>query len=307
MEPEDDPRLAEIAAAILRSYQTHGELRHFEGGMLPSREAVWSIVDHLLRMLFPGFLEPGETRADEAPQRIAERLQSVDLALRAEVEKALQFRAGPSLSLDTRKEQARGTVHRLLGVIPAIRDVLATDIEAAYEGDPAAPSRTEVIVAYPGLQAIAVHRIAHSLHREQVPLIPRMMSECAHSRTGIDIHPGARIGNRFFIDHGTGVVIGETSIVGDNVRIYQGVTLGARALPRDEAGRVVKGLKRHPEVEADVTIYSGATVLGDVRIGRGSVIGGNVWLTQSIPPRTRILIRPPQQIHLDRVQDDFQI
>lgn len=304
MEPEVDPGLAE---AILRSYQTHGGLRHLEGGFVPRREAVWSIVEGLLRILFPGLLEPEEVRADEAPRRIAERLQSVELALRAEVEKALTFRAVPSPSLDSPKDQARGTVRRLLGGIPAIRDVLATDIDAAFEGDPAATSVAEVILAYPGLYAIAVHRLSHVLHREQVPLVPRMMSEYAHSRTGIDIHPGARIGNRFFIDHGTGVVIGETCVIGDNVRIYQGVTLGARSIPKDKAGSVVKGARRHPEVEGDVTIYSGATILGDVRIGRGSVIGGNVWLAQSIPPRTRILVRPAQQIHLDQVQDDFQI
>jgi serine O-acetyltransferase len=163
------------------------------------------------------------------------------------------------------------------------------------------------VLAYPGLQAIAVQRMAHVLYGADVPIVPRVMTEYAHSRTGIDIHPGAAIGRRFFIDHGTGVVIGETCTIGDGVKIYQGVTLGARSFPRDERGRAIKGTKRHPDIEDDVTIYSGATILGPVRIGRGSVVGGNVWLTHGVPPDTRIVVRTPQQVHIDRVVDDYQI
>lgn len=181
----------------------------------------------------------------------------------------------------------RELVEQFLPKLPAIRSLLAQDVEAAYEGDPAARSFAEIVVSYPSIRAISVHRIAHELHRLRVPILPRMMSEYAHDRTGIDIHPGARIGRRFFIDHGTGVVIGETSEIGDGVRIYQGVTLGARS-PRH--GESLRGRKRHPTIEDDVTLYAGATILGgETVIGRGSVIGGNVWLTESIPENSRVV------------------
>ena len=166
--------------------------------------------------------------------------------------------------------------------------MLALDAVAAYEGDPAAPSPSEAIFCYPGVSALTSHRIAHELYLLDVPLIPRIISEHAHSRTGIDIHPGARIGEKFFIDHGTGVVIGETCVIGDRVRVYQGVTLGAKSFPLDDQGHPIKGIDRHPIIEEEVTIYSGATILGRVTIGKGSVIGGNVWLTRSVPPGSRI-------------------
>jgi serine O-acetyltransferase len=174
------------------------------------------------------------------------------------------------------------TLH-LLTQVPAIREMLKGDVGAAFEGDPAAKSHEEIVISYPCITAIATYRIAHELYLKQVPLIPRIMSECAHAKTGIDIHPGARIGRNFFIDHGTGVVIGETTIIGDNVKIYQGATLGAMSFPRDERGRIIKGRKRHPTIEDDVTIYAEATILGDVTIGRGAIIGGNVWIKQSVP------------------------
>jgi serine O-acetyltransferase len=163
---------------------------------------------------------------------------------------------------------------------------LQTDVTAAYEGDPAAISNEEIILAYPGIEAIAVQRMAHLLYLRHVALIPRIMTEWAHNKTGIDIHPGATIGPHFFIDHGTGVVIGETTVIGQRVKIYQGVTLGAKSFPKDAKGRVVKGVKRHPNIEDDVTIYAGATILGDVTIGQGSIIGGNVWLLDAVPVRT---------------------
>jgi serine O-acetyltransferase len=173
-----------------------------------------------------------------------------------------------------------------LQALPAIRAVLQTDVTAAYEGDPAAIANEEIILAYPGIEAISVQRMAHLLYTRHVALIPRIMTEWAHNKTGIDIHPGAEIGEHFFIDHGTGVVIGETSVIGRNVKIYQGVTLGAKSFPKDAQGRVVKGNKRHPNIEDDVTIYAGATILGDITIGRGSIIGGNVWLIEAVPPST---------------------
>jgi len=174
---------------------------------------------------------------------------------------------------------------------------LQSDIQAAYEGDPAARSHMEIVMSYPGLQAITVHRIAHPLYLKGVPLIPRIMSELAHSRTGIDIHPGAKIGGGFFIDHGTGVVIGETCIIGENVKLYQGVTLGALSFPKDEHGNPIKGIKRHPEVRDHATIYAGATILGgETVVGDGAVIGGNVWLTHSVPANAKVYNQQPQPV-----------
>ena len=188
----------------------------------------------------------------------------------------------------------QATVDRFMGQLPALRKLVETDIVAAYEGDPAAKDTVEVVMAYPGFYAIVVHRIAHALYQLGVPLLPRMMSELAHSHTGIDIHPGATIGEKFFIDHGTGVVIGETTVIGRNVKLYQGVTLGALSFPKDEkTGLLKKGHKRHPNVEDNVVIYAGATILGgDTVIGHDSEIGGNVWLVESVPPRCRVYNKP---------------
>jgi serine O-acetyltransferase len=184
--------------------------------------------------------------------------------------------------------QAKQTTEQFLRRLPELRRLLALDAVASYEGDPAAPSPSEAIFCYPGVLALTCHRIAHELQRLGVPLIPRMITEHAHSLTGIDIHPGARIGESLFIDHGTGVVIGETSVIGDRVRVYQGVTLGAKSFPLDDDGNPIKGIDRHPVIEDDVTIYSGATILGRVTIGKGAVIGGNVWLTRDVQPGAKI-------------------
>ena len=186
-------------------------------------------------------------------------------------------------------------VDTFIARLPEVRRMLETDTQAAYEGDPAATSRMEVVMAYPGMYAVTVHRLAHELYRLKVPIIPRIMTELAHSKTGIDIHPGATIGEGFFIDHGTGVVIGETTVIGNNVKIYQGVTLGALSFPKDEStGMLMKGHKRHPNVEDNVVIYAGATILGgDTVIGHDSEIGGNVWLMESIPPHSRVYNKPP--------------
>jgi serine O-acetyltransferase len=189
------------------------------------------------------------------------------------------------------------TALAVLESIPSIRKILATDIRAAYEGDPAAKSHDEIIFSYPGIYAMSVYRVAHRLFELNVPLLPRIMTEHAHSITGIDIHPGARIGESFVIDHGTGVVIGETTVIGNNVRIYQGVTLGALSLPKN-AGEKLRGKKRHPSIADDVIIYSGATILGgDTVIGERSVIGGNVWITESVPPDTTVMMEPPRLIY----------
>ncbi len=214
--------------------------------------------------------------------------------------------AAAGISADLEKEvallcpdrDAKEIVATFLERLPEIRRLVDTDIDAAYEGDPAATSRMEVVMSYPGLYATTVHRLAHELYRLKVPVIPRIMSELAHSKTGIDIHPGATIGERFFIDHGTGVVIGETCVIGRNVKLYQGVTLGALSFARDpETGALVKGVKRHPNVEDDVVIYAGATILGgETVIGKGSEIGGNVWLKDSVPPNSRVYNTPPAPV-----------
>ena len=195
-------------------------------------------------------------------------------------------------------QDAKAIVGRFLARLPEVKRLVATDVQAAYEGDPAATSPMEVVMAYPGLYAVTIHRLAHELYALKVPIIPRIMSELAHSKTGIDIHPGARIGERFFIDHGTGVVVGETTVIGRNVKLYQGVTLGALSFDRDPVtGALVKGVKRHPNVEDNVVIYAGATILGgNTTIGHDSEIGGNVWIKDSIPPNSRVYNKPPAPV-----------
>ena len=192
---------------------------------------------------------------------------------------------------------AKEIVDEFLAALPEVRRLVDTDVQAAYDGDPAATSRMEVVMAYPGLYAVTIHRLAHILYKLKVPIIPRVMSELAHSKTGIDIHPGATIGERFFIDHGTGVVIGETTVIGRNVRLYQGVTLGGLSFEKDSNGALVKGLKRHPNIEDNVVIYANATILGgDTTIGHDSEIGGNVWIKESVPPYSRVYNKPPAPV-----------
>ena len=215
-----------------------------------------------------------------------------------DVEKRLQTALAAELRLIASGRDAEALAAEFVAALPEVKRLVASDVEAAYEGDPAATSPMEVIMAYPGLYAVSVHRLAHVLYRLKVPIIPRVMSELAHSKTGIDIHPGATIGERFFIDHGTGVVIGETTVIGRNVKLYQGVTLGALSFDKDPAtGALVKGIKRHPNVEDNVVIYAGATILGgETTIGHDSEIGGNVWLKDSVPPNTRVYNRPPAPV-----------
>jgi serine O-acetyltransferase len=257
---------------------------------LPGKRAMVAVLKDLLSVLFPGCLtyEPVD---HEDLEGLKARLQQIANALKDQITRIESYRVLER----TRPEefdcatQAESVVTQLLEQLPAIRAMLQADIMAAYEGDPAAHSTMEIVMSYPGLLAIATHRVAHVLYRLDVHLLPRVMSEYAHSRTGIDIHPGATIGKGFFIDHGTGVVIGETCEIGSNVRIYQGVTLGALSFRKDAEGHLVKGTKRHPNVEDDVIIYANATILGgDTVIGKGSVIGGNVWLTHSVPPGSRV-------------------
>lgn len=241
---------------------------------LPQRIA--HIVNHGLAVLHPCVY--GDLRATGAVGEIA-----------ADLEK--------EIALLCPGRDAKEIVGDFVAALPEVRRLVETDVQAAYDGDPAATSRMEVVMAYPGLYAVTIHRLAHVLYRLKVPIIPRVMSELAHSKTGIDIHPGATIGERFFIDHGTGVVIGETTVIGRNVRLYQGVTLGGLSFDKDSTGALVKGLKRHPNIEDNVVIYANATILGgDTTIGHDSEIGGNVWLKNSVPPFSRVYNKPPAPV-----------
>jgi serine O-acetyltransferase len=268
----------------------------YSGHHLPSRDEIVLMVELLRSVVFPGYFGNRDVTEESLTYHVGAVLDRVSLIMAEEVKRGLCFDCAKApadrISVEC-DQQAKEITASFLERLPQLRQLLALDAVAAYEGDPAAPSPSEAIFCYPGVYALTSHRMAHELYRLGVPLIPRIISEQAHSRTGIDIHPGARIGEKFFIDHGTGVVVGETCVIGDRVRIYQGVTLGAKSFPLDDNGNPIKGIDRHPILEDDVTVYSGATILGRVTIGAGSVIGGNVWLTRSVPPGTRISqVRP---------------
>lgn len=255
---------------------------------LPSRKALATIVEGLSAALFPNRLGLPHLTDEGIDYYVGHLLDVTLRELLPQVSRELRFTLGREDLDQADQERAAGIVQAFAKRLPYIRGLLDSDIHAAYEGDPAARSIDEVLVCYPGITAIAHYRLAHELHCLGTPLIARMISEIAHSVTGIEIHPGARIGGSFFIDHGTGVVIGETAIIGQHVRLYQAVTLGAKRFPVDEHGALVKGNVRHPIVEDDVVIYAGATILGRITIGRGSTIGGNVWLTRSVPPGSTV-------------------
>jgi serine O-acetyltransferase len=287
-------RLDKSVESLVESYKEFGVVNHSGAVNLPSRESVMDILADLDEILFPGFRENEDLNHDNLKMFTAERANRLARKLMTEVEKSISFS-----SRNGAFSCGRGGCHAVAQIIvddffealPEIRRVLLTDVYAACKGDPAAKSVEEVIVSYPGVEAITVHRIANFFWKRDVPLIPRMMSEIAHGRTGIDIHPGAAIGESFFIDHGTGVVIGGTSIIGKNVKLYQGVTLGALSVKKGEADK-----KRHPTIEDDVTIYAGATILGgETVIGKGCVIGGNVWITESIPRDTMVFVKNSEQ------------
>jgi serine O-acetyltransferase len=263
--------------------------REFGGREFPSRETLRGIIDALLGALFPMRLGPPGLRQESEDYYVGHTLDAALNALltqvRLELRYALRTSQVESAGLE---QQAVRIVQDLASTLPRIRELLDTDVQAAFDGDPAARSVDEVLLCYPGILALIHYRLAHELYRFGVPLLARMVAELAHAETGIDIHPGAQIGAAFFIDHGTGVVIGETAVIGDRVRLYQAVTLGAKRFPIDNSGNPQKGLPRHPVVEDDVVIYAGTTILGRVTIGRGSTIGGNVWLTRSVPPGSHV-------------------
>ncbi|MDR0965726.1 MAG: serine acetyltransferase [Myxococcales bacterium] len=257
---------------------------------LPSRDSLIEIVETLRAILFPGFFGPSEISAESLGYAIGAALDRVSRALNEQIRRGLCAAcAEPTEASCVECAQlARDLTRRFLQRLPFLRDVLLTDVRAAYEGDPSATSEAEVLFCYPGIFAITNYRLAHELHSLGVPYLPRIITELAHSLTGIDIHPGATIGGAFFIDHGSGVVIGETCVIGEHVSIYQGVTLGAKSFPLDAQGNPIKGVPRHPILEDGVVIYSNATLLGRITVGSGSTIGGNVWLTHSVPPGSTI-------------------
>ena len=287
-----------LASQIVSTYQDGSGINFIDVRSLPAREKITHILGLLLELLFPGYSGVRKITHENVYSVTHELLVILRRDLKEQIELSLRHECKfRECSTGDCSDLAGIHANELLRRIPAIRQVLKTDVAAAFDGDPAAKSFEEIVISYPYILAIAIHRIAHELYQMEIPLISRIMSEYAHSQTGIDIHPGARIGTYFFIDHGTGVVIGETAIIGSRVKIYQGVTLGALSFPKDERGRIIKGHKRHPMLEDDVTVYAEATILGDITIGKGVVIGGNVWIRESVPSGTMVAITKPEALY----------
>ena len=271
--------LDEIKQALLDSYKSDGGINHLDGANLPSQASVNQLAADFMHLLFPGYFEETGLTERAMPAHVTRLLRQIDERLVAEIEKCLRFARVADAAT-----AARTRATAMLGELPALRKLIQTDVTAAYEGDPAARSVEEIIVAYPCVLVISLQRLAHVLYHLGVPLLPRMLTEYGHERTGCDIHPGARLGSHFFVDHCTGVVIGETTTVGSHVKLYQGVTLGAKSFETDPEGRPIKGAKRHPDIGDHVTIYAHATILGgDTSVGANSIIGSNVWLMKSVP------------------------
>ncbi len=297
-----DPRFEAAVDGLLDSYASIGGINHIEGHNLPSLAQIVEVIHQLEIVLFPGYFEKERLGRRNVRFRIGDHCARIVDCLSQEVAKSLEHTARCETAGDLVDEahaatQAEAIVFELLEAIPSLRAILAEDARAAVEGDPAARSSVEVLLAYPSIRALGIHRVANFLHRRKVPLIPRMMSEHVHGQTGIDIHPGATIGPGLFIDHGTGVVIGETAIIGKGCKLYQGVTLGALSVEKHGEASWYP-VQRHPTLEDHVTVYSGATILGGrTVIGEGSVVGGNVWLTRSIPPGTKVQIEPPYLLY----------
>ncbi len=276
-----------LTEELLHSYARLGGINHLDGKNLPSKTTVTRLTCQLLQLVFPGFFEEKPVHSSELKIETATRLDAVAGDLEDEIYKALEYAPPSTTERRLLRPLAREMTLRFLGELPRLRELLQTDTEAAFQGDPAALSKEEVIVAYPFIEAIAVQRLAHQLYLQQVPLIPRIMTEWAHTRSGMDIHPGATIGTHFFVDHCTGTVIGESCVIGNHVKLYQGVGLVARSLA---AGQALKGTKRHPTIEDHVTLYANATIVGgDTVIGEGSTIGASVFLMQSVPPNSLVI------------------
>jgi serine O-acetyltransferase len=290
----------EAVTELLRSYARAGGLNNRDAHNMPSKRAVGQICEDLLQIIFPGFHDEDAVQHNSLEELTAARLSAVIKRLTEQVRKAVRIG-------DPHKPTGRTPpiIRKFCQALPEVRDLLRTDIEAAFEGDPATLHREEVILSYPCIEAIAIQRLAHRLYHYGAPVVPRMMTEWAHSRTGIDIHPGASIGTHFFVDHGTGVVVGETCNIGNHVKLYHGVTLGARSFVKDEAGHIVKGGKRHPDVEDHVTVYPNSTILGgETIIGANSTIGANVFLMQSVPPHSLVVYEEKQLVIRNKTLKD---
>ena len=314
--PSKIPPLEELTGEFLGSYMGDVRGRRISQRYLPSREAIVEILEAVLDLMYPGYFGRRDLSSDNLGAHVAQSVAALAPKLEREMEHCLCYgrereaqrvREGQrELEGQREREGARPEfgecaprAHELaevfLGRLPEIRSMLILDVQAAFDGDPAATDLDEVILAYPGVLAVSVYRIAHALYDLGVPMMARIMTEWAHSKTGADIHPGANIGSAFFIDHATGVVIGETTDIGDGVKLYQGVTLGALSFPRDASGAIIRGKKRHPTVESGSTLYANATVLGgQTVVGANSVIGGSVFLTRSVPPRSRVSLKEPE-------------
>ncbi len=277
-------KIENLVGEITRTFKGDSGINFIEASNLPVRDKIVGVLDLFTELLFPGYTGKRTVTKSNIDYVVIDILYHVYTELTEQIERAYKYRCRME-SCDTGdcRAMAEDAAEHLLARLPEIREMLKGDVGAAFDGDPAAKSYEEIVISYPCITAIATYRVAHELYLKEVPLIPRIMTECAHAKTGIDIHPGAKIGKNFFIDHGTGVVIGETTVIGDNVKIYQGVTLGALSFPKDERGKIIKGGKRHPTIEDNVIIYAEATILGDVVIGKNAVIGGNVWIKESVP------------------------
>ncbi len=276
---------------MLTSYERDSGTCFINQRRVPERRIIEEALAYLLEILFPGFSGKRNITSENMVYVVGDLMTKAQRVLIAQMVKAYRHTCiVPECTHSSCEGKAQRAAEALFVSLPDIREVLKKDVEAAFEGDPAAGSPDEIVVCYPGLRALAVHRIAHVLYTHQVPLVPRMMSEIAHAETGIDIHPGAEIGEGFFIDHGTGVVIGETAVIGKHVKLYQGVTLGAVSFPKDSCGRIIRGLQRHPTIGDNVIIYAHATVLGHITVGHSSVVGSNVWLKEDVPPKTMVAL-----------------
>jgi serine O-acetyltransferase len=294
---------------LVASYARVGGINHVDGKNLPSKRAVTAITCDLLRLLFPGFFDEKPIHSSEIKVVTADLLDAVLGPLEDEIRKSLEYDPPAGLAKKDIPGEAQQITTEFLDGLPGIREMLRTDVEAAFNGDPAATSKEEIIVSYPFIEGISVQRLAHELYRRQVPLVPRIMAEWAHARTGMDLHPGAKIGSHFFVDHCTGTVVGETCTIGNHVKMYHGVTLGAKSTA---AGQLLRGKKRHPTIEDHVTIYPGATILGgETVIGAGSTIGGNVFIMESVQPNSLVIYDGLDMRVLDKTQRhaaiDFQI
>ena len=303
LKDEIQKRMNDAVSDILQSFDRDYSIDHISKFPLPSKDKIISILKDIIDILFPGYFNEEYINKLNLKFYLGMKISNVFGELSSEIAKSYKhehfLRTNSCQHCDECLEHCEDSgvdvAFYLLEKIPELRRLLSLDVKAAFEGDPAAKSYNEIVFSYPGMFAITVHRIAHLFYEKDVPLIPRIISEYSHSLTGIDIHPGASIGESFFIDHGTGVVIGETTTIGNNVKIYQGVTLGALSFPKDEKGKIIKGTKRHPAIEDHVTIYSGATILGgDTVIGKNSVIGGNTWIVSSIAPGSKVIMDDDQ-------------